>query len=263
MASEFSGAAHPLDDEGLHAALALIKVGLPELWAVVSVETSGCGYLPSKRPQILFERHVFSRETGGRYDAAHPDISNPVAGGYGAGGEAQYARLQQALALDRAAALHSTSWGIGQIMGYNAVVAGFAGAEEMVQSFCESENSQLLAMARFLVRNTLDRPLQKRDWKSFARGYNGPSYQKNSYDTRLAANYAKFRAGALPDLTVRAAQLYLVYLGRHPGAVDGIIGRLTLSALNDFQRDSGLQPSEGICAAEVEALRKAVEASSL
>lgn len=263
MGVEFSGAARPLDDEGLHAALDQIKVDLPELWAVVAVETSGCGYLPSKRPQILFERHVFSRETGGKYDAAHPDISNPVAGGYGAGGEAQYARLQRALALDRVAALRSASWGIGQIMGYNAVVAGFASVEEMVQSFCESENSQLLAMARFLVRNTLDRPLQKRDWKSFARGYNGPAYQKNSYDTRLAASYAKFQAGALPDLMVRAAQLYLVYLDRHPGAVDGIIGRLTLSALNEFQRDSGLQSTESIGASEVEALRKAVEGSSV
>ena len=263
MAIEFSGAARPLDDEGLHAALDLIKVDLPELWAVVSVETSGCGYLPSMRPQLLFERHVFSRETGGRYDAAYPDISDPVAGGYGAGGEAQYARLQQALALDRAAALRSASWGIGQIMGYNAVVAGFAGAEEMVNGFCESENSQLLAMARFLVQNKLDRPLQKRDWKNFARGYNGPSYQKNSYDTRLAANYARFQAGALPDLTVRAAQLYLVYLDRHPGAVDGIIGRLTLSALNEFQRASGLQCTENICAAEVEALRRAVGVRSV
>lgn len=263
MAIEFSGAARPLDDEGLHAALDLIKVDLPELWAVVSVETSGCGYLPSKRPQLLFERHVFSRETGGKYDAAHPDISNPVAGGYGAGGDAQYARLQEALALDRVAALRSASWGISQIMGYNALVAGFASVEEMVKGFCESENSQILAMARFLVHSKLVRPLQKRDWKGFARGYNGPSYQKNSYDTRLAANYAKFRAGALPDLTVRAAQLYLVFLGRHPGAVDGIIGRLTLSALNDFQRDSGLQPTESICAVEVKALRKAVEGNSV
>src|SRR5204863_9082982 len=33
-----------------------------------SVETSGCGYLPDRRPKILFERHVFSRLTEHRYD---------------------------------------------------------------------------------------------------------------------------------------------------------------------------------------------------
>ncbi len=47
---------------------------LPELWAVLSVETSGCGYLPDKRPKILFERRVFSRLTGHRFDADDPDM---------------------------------------------------------------------------------------------------------------------------------------------------------------------------------------------
>jgi len=41
----------------------------PEVWTVVAVETSACGYLlPIERPQILFERHIFHKLTGGRFD---------------------------------------------------------------------------------------------------------------------------------------------------------------------------------------------------
>lgn len=45
--------------------------------------------------------------------------------------------------------------------------------------------------------------------------------------------------GALPDLTVRAVQLYLTYLGYHPGGIDGVAGVHTLSALTAFQQDQG------------------------
>ncbi|MGG7377547.1 N-acetylmuramidase domain-containing protein, partial [Escherichia coli] len=42
------------------------------MWAVIHVESSGAGYQADRRPKILFERHVFHRLTGGRFDAAHP-----------------------------------------------------------------------------------------------------------------------------------------------------------------------------------------------
>jgi hypothetical protein len=34
---------------------------LPVLWSVVVVETSGCGFLPDRRPRILFERRILVR----------------------------------------------------------------------------------------------------------------------------------------------------------------------------------------------------------
>src|SRR5436305_5353027 len=117
---EFVGTAFPLSQGGVNETLTSSGLGIAELWAVLSVETSGCGFLDDRRPKILFERHVFSRETNGGFDASHPDLSNPTAGGYGAGGAAQYDRLQRAIVLDREAALLSTSWGLGQVMGYNA-----------------------------------------------------------------------------------------------------------------------------------------------
>jgi len=261
MPTPFVGSALPLDSAGVASALNVLGAPAPALWSVLSVETGGKGFLPDRRPVILFERHIFSAETKGRFDQTAPDISNPSPGGYGASGANQYLRLGQALALDRAAALRCASWGIGQIMGMNAGLAGFPDVETMVAQLSGSEAAQLLAMARFIVASNLDGALHSpQDWPRFARGYNGKDYAKNHYDTNLADAYNRYTSGTLPDLTVRAAQLYLVYLGYFPGAVDGQIGKLTRSALNEFQTAHGLpltdRPDEGALAA----LRAAVVA---
>jgi len=76
---EFVGTAFPLSQGGVNETLTSSGLGIAELWAVLSVETSGCGYLPDRRPKILFERHVFSRLTEHRYDAGDADISQPTA----------------------------------------------------------------------------------------------------------------------------------------------------------------------------------------
>ena len=65
----------PLTAQGITKAAGSLVVGAAELWAVVSVETSGCGFLPDKRPKILFERHLFHRLTDGQFDDTNPGIS--------------------------------------------------------------------------------------------------------------------------------------------------------------------------------------------
>jgi len=243
MTTTFVGAALPLDQSGLDSVLALLDIGAAELWSVLTVETSGCGFGPDRRPRILFERHKFSRETGGMYDAGYPDISNPVAGGYGKL-DTQYQRLERAVALNRAAALDSTSWGIGQIMGFNASLAGYADAQHMITAMMASETNQLLAVAHFLQQTHLDGPLRQRDWSAFAKGYNGSDYAQNQYDTRLAKAYEKYAQGAIPDLSVRAAQMVLTYLGYQPGPVDGLKGARTFAALREFQAHKQLAASD-------------------
>src|SRR5260221_2329921 len=117
MPLEFIGKSLALSKEGLAAAAQSLSVKAPEIWAVMAVEASGCGFLPDRRAVILFERHIFHRLTGGRFDDGA--ISDPAPGGYGAGGAHQYDRLSRAIAKDRRAALQSASWGLGQIMGEN------------------------------------------------------------------------------------------------------------------------------------------------
>ena len=221
--------------QGLTDAADHVGVEPTALWAVLAVETSGVGFLPDRRPLILFERHVFSRRTAGRFDASHPDVSGPP-GGYGATGAPQYERLAKAIARDRLAALESTSWGLGQIMGFNASVAGYDGAEAMVTAMLLGEDEQLLAMARFLCEAGLDRHLARKDWRAFARGYNGPAYERNRYHEKLSSAQARFFAAGLPDLDVRAVQLLLTYHGFDPGPIDGAPGPRTERAAARLRR---------------------------
>ena len=101
---DFIGKRQPLTSGGLGNALEHLGLQPAEaavIWAVVDVETSGvtqgCGFRLDGRPQILFERHIFRRETQGRFNHSAPHISGPQ-GGYGSLGT-QYAKLEEALAL--------------------------------------------------------------------------------------------------------------------------------------------------------------------
>ena len=235
--SQFVGSALPLSSNGLAAAAESLGVHVPEIWTVLEVETRSCGFLSTRQPEILFERHIFHRLTGGRYDDG--DISDPTWGGWGAGGVAQYQRLFRAMEKDRKAALMSTSWGIGQIMGESFRDCEFDDVETMVVSMCKSEDEQLRAMVTYLLKSELHIPLRAHDWTSFARGYNGPDYHLNRYDLRLNGEYQKLVVGPLPDLQIRAAQLFLLYLGFHPGPIDGLGGVRTLSSLRQFVAKDG------------------------
>jgi N-acetylmuramidase-like protein/putative peptidoglycan binding protein len=259
--AEFAGAARPLSPDGFTRVLDTLGVGAPELWTVLSVETKGFGYLVDRRPLILFERHIFSRRTNGVYDASNPTISSPKPGGY-AGGAAEYNRLAAAVALDRNAALNSTSWGIGQVMGFNSSLAGYPVVEAMVDAMVASEDAQLAAMANFVRAQGFDGPLRNHDWAGFARGYNGPDFAKNQYDTRLASFYQKFSAGPVPDLQVRQAQALLTFLGIDPNGVDGILGKRTRGAVVQFREQNSLGDSDEIDDALIAALRAQVQAAA-
>lgn len=262
MSLEFAGSGLPLDKAGVSEVIERMGIGQPELWAVLKVETRGCGFLSDRRPVILYERHQFSKRTNHQFDAAHPDISNQTAGGYGAEGAHQYDRLHRAISLNREAALDSTSWGIGQLMGFNAEISGHSDVEAMVTAMTQSENEQLLGMTGEIIHNGLARALREHRWADFARGYNGANFAINHYDTRLAAAHQRFAQGGLPDLNVRAAQLYLIYLGFKPGPVDGFPGNQTFGALNKFQQQNSLPISNEINDEIVSALKEKAMANA-
>jgi hypothetical protein len=234
MPASFTGRASPLTREGIECAAALIDISPATLWSVVTVETRGVGFMPDRRPHVLFERHIFCQRTNGRFDAINSDISGPP-GGYGAYGSHQHDRLGAAITFNRQAALESASWGLGQIMGFNATAAGYTSVEDMVTRLLDSEDEHLAGTARFISTSNLHRLLQSRDWAKFARGYNGPGYAANRYDRKLAEAYARFSRDGLPDFTIRTLQLLLSYAGEDPGGIDGVLGARTVAAIERFK----------------------------
>jgi hypothetical protein len=229
----------PMTAEGMLKVCDMLDVGEPEIWAVLTVETRGFGFLSDRRPQILFERHIFSKQTNRQFDSSHPGISNRRPGGY-KGGSREYDRLEEAMRLDEEATLKSASWGLAQMMGFNFALAGYDSVRDMINAFVDNEDAHLESMGNFiLARSNCRRGIQRQDWATFAACYNGPNFRINDYDNRLAAAHAK-SSRTLPDIRLRAAQVGLTYLDMDPGPIDGLRGRRTRGAISGFQEANGL-----------------------
>ncbi len=109
-------------------------------------------------------------------------------------------RLAYAIAwkMDERAAKLATSYGLGQILGENYALAGYENAQEMINSFNESEVNQLHAICSFLDKRGIRKYLQANDWYNVAKLYNGAGFIKEPdiskrYDTKLKEAYEKAR----------------------------------------------------------------------
>ena len=158
------------------------------------------GFLPSGRPTILFDGHIFwqqlrtrginpQRVVTGNEDILYPKWTKA----HYKGGEAEYERLLRARHVNEEAANASASWGMFQIMGFNHAACGEPSVASFISSMCQSECRQLLLSVRFIRENrSMLAALQKKDWKAFARLYNGPAYAQNRYDEKLSTAYSSF-----------------------------------------------------------------------
>lgn len=190
--NNFVGEARKLTRDDIASAAHSIEVKPAALAAVLSVESSGTGFDKLGRPRILFEPHIFYRQLLKMPDLQSRAIELGLAYKnwgtfpYPKTSDDNYARLTQAMAIEPQAALRSASWGLGQIMGFNHFLCGATTVEAFVLEAMESEHNQLEQMCHFLVASRLDDELRSLDWSGFARGYNGPGYATNKYDTKLA-----------------------------------------------------------------------------
>ncbi|CAM3691224.1 N-acetylmuramidase domain-containing protein [Flavobacterium chungbukense] len=173
--------------------------------AVNEVESNGKGFLIDGRPKILFEGHIFWRELEKRginprlyMNSNTQDILfENYTKKYYVGGTAEYTRLEKArnLGQDKKiidAANSSASWGLFQIMGFNALSIGYKNIDEFVEAMNQSEGEHLKAFGLFLEKNNLIGLLRNKNWASFALKYNGPAYKTNKYDEKLMRAYQKY-----------------------------------------------------------------------
>lgn len=168
--------------------------------AVAEVESNGEGFLKDGRPKILFEPHIFWKQLRQRnirpegHTAGNEDILYPIwkSGKYGPVSK-QHDRLNRATRINREAALSSASWGKFQIMGFNCKRCDCTDVENFVNRMSMSEDEHLSIFVCYIKSTFLDDELRARDWKAFARAYNGAFYWKNSYDKKLQAAYLKYK----------------------------------------------------------------------
>lgn len=207
-------------------------------------------------PLIRFEGHYFDRRLDGerRERARREGLASPSAGAVAnpAGQAARWRLFEHAAAIDRKAACESVSWGMGQVMGAHWAWLGYGDVEALVVEARSGAAGQLRLMGRYLEKAGLLPALRSREWATVARGYNGPGYRANAYDTRLAQAFARFsnapavpssglpvlRRGARGD-AVRRLQGALTDHG-HPTAADAVFGPLTQAAVRAFQHRHGL-----------------------
>lgn len=223
-------------------------IGMDEaaLLAIVEVESGGEPFYADGKPVIRFEGHYFYARLKGkdRQQAVKAGLASPKVGGVPnpSTGQARYALLSRAMAINVEAALESTSWGLGQVMGANWKDLGRPDVQSLVAD-SETIQGQIDLMTDFIEVNGLDDEVHRRDWAAFARGYNGPAYKKNKYDVKLAKAYAKYSkksSAAIAEDEVKKIQLQLNAVLGTKIAVDGDYGQETTNAVIAFQVQAGL-----------------------
>ncbi len=181
----------------------------PELiQAVMEVESAGSGFFTDwegeQRIKIQFEPHWFvrllkrkginatyTRGKRGTYKVYVGDkfiLENRV--------ERQLEEWDSfilATRVDFEIAHLSTSWGLGQVMGFNYKLAGFSKVTDMVDAFEESELNQARGMMSFIEKRGLLKYLKEKNYARFAYFYNGKGYKKYNYDERIKAAYKRLR----------------------------------------------------------------------
>lgn len=80
-----------------------------------------------------------------------------------------------------------------QIGGFNYKLCGCESVQEMVELMSKSELEQLELFAAFIRNAGMLQALRDKNWAAFARKYNGASYARRGYHTRMANAYAKFK----------------------------------------------------------------------
>ena len=164
------------------------------LKAVLEVESAGSGFQLNEpapaRPKILFEAHWFYKLTPKQVSKTRPDLSSRRWNrSLYKGGSAEWGRLLDAMEFDEIEALKSASYGLGQVMGFNYIVAGCNSIQQFIQENFAGEYWQARHMMNFIVNKGLRDELKRQDWSGFALGYNGKGYRQNSYHIKLANAY--------------------------------------------------------------------------
>lgn len=183
--SRYSG----LSDEDFRIVAEELGVEVAAIKAVVEIEAGKAmkGFLAPGVPVINFDATMFARyrkRGGGR--------SGKVPSGLSGYGLREWTQLVKARKTSCDGANMGTFWGMFQIGGFNYKLCGCESVDEFVRLMSESELQQLELFAALIVNTGMIHDLRAKNWSGFARKYNGASYARRGYHTRMAAAYRKY-----------------------------------------------------------------------
>jgi hypothetical protein len=226
---------------------ALLALGLTESggrvkWTVHNKE------LPAIRPEV----HVFYRELKDHPEQqrlaverglAHPKrLGIKLPRSY----SAIYSFYNRMAEINEEAAAASTSWGWGQVMGFNYKLLGYDAPTDVSNAAMAGVTGQTHLVCRYLEKTGLSPFLNDLPSLSsaerVAKGYNGPKWKENDYANKLIRNWKIAGADATQAAGRSTAELQtaLTRLGYDPGGIDGQTGAATKAALRSYQVDNGL-----------------------
>ena len=193
---------HRLSEQDYRDVAEMLGVEVAAIKAVVDIEAGRQheGFFAPGKPLINFDLSMFrqhARRNGvnlSKYSRSHSVVfSSPNARRYGSRQAAQHERLRLARTIDERSAIQGTFWGMFQIGGFNWKLCGCKSLEEFVERMSRSERDQLELFAEFLKNTGMDASLRAKNWAAFARRYNGASYAKRGYHTRMASAYQRHK----------------------------------------------------------------------
>ncbi|WP_435355898.1 N-acetylmuramidase domain-containing protein [Emticicia sp. SJ17W-69] len=96
--------------------------------------------------------------------------------------------------INKECAFMSTSWGLGQVMGYN-FRDSYKNIDEMENEIMKGGSmSQISIMANFIKSDKdLQNAINKEDWATAASIYNGPTYYVHGYDKTIKEKYENLK----------------------------------------------------------------------
>lgn len=172
-----------------------LGVEVAAIKAVVEIEAGKTlhGFFAPGIPVINFDASMYRV-----YASKAPDkkaFKNlKVPSGLSGYGLKEWTQLVNACHKNGQGALMGTFWGMFQIGGFNYKLCGCSSIVEFVKLMADSEFAQLELFAKFIKNAGMLNDLKSKNWAAFARKYNGASYARRGYHTRMAAAYKRYKA---------------------------------------------------------------------
>jgi hypothetical protein len=140
------------------------EISIESALAVFCVESKKAYDNKSGLVIIRFEPHIFRRYTNQEVKVKRGNQ------------EKEWENINAAYMISKKDALYSTSFGLGQIMGFNYkyLSSPFDNVIDMVKDFQDSVLIQIKSFFGFIEYNGLNKFIKDKDWRGFTRRYNGP-----------------------------------------------------------------------------------------